>query len=141
MSIQGSATEWSLGCVISASWLPRAAGARFTQPGDHYLLDPCTYLVRDLELFDGTGLGGGLDEGDDRVAGDVVGVEDEEPDGVVAPQAVGDHRPDGVSDAAVGRAHRRHLRVTSQGLKELLPLGGVNPLHRERDGRFGVIQR
>ena len=38
--IQGSAKEWSLGCVIPASWPPLAAGARFTQPRDHSLADP-----------------------------------------------------------------------------------------------------
>ena len=42
--LQGSAKEWSLGCVIPASWLPLAAGARFTQPRDHCLADPCTGL-------------------------------------------------------------------------------------------------
>ena len=30
VTIQGSAKECSLGCVIPASWLPLAAGARFT---------------------------------------------------------------------------------------------------------------
>ena len=35
--LQGSAKEWSLGCVT-----PLAAGARFTQPWDHSLADPCT---------------------------------------------------------------------------------------------------
>ena len=39
--IQGSAKEWSLGCVIPASWSPLATVARFTQPRDHYLADPC----------------------------------------------------------------------------------------------------
>ena len=28
--------------MIPASWLPLAAGARFTQPRDHSLADPCT---------------------------------------------------------------------------------------------------
>ena len=31
--LQGSAKEWSLGCVITASWPPLAAGALFTQLG------------------------------------------------------------------------------------------------------------
>ena len=35
--IQGSAKEWSLGCVIPASWPPLAAGACFTQSRDHSL--------------------------------------------------------------------------------------------------------
>ena len=39
-----SAKEWSLGCVIPASWPPLAAGVRFTQPRDHSLADPCTYI-------------------------------------------------------------------------------------------------
>ena len=38
---QGSAKEWSLGCVIPAYWPPLAAGARFTQPRAHSLADPC----------------------------------------------------------------------------------------------------
>ena len=29
--VQGSAKQWSLGCVIPASWPPKAAGAQFTQ--------------------------------------------------------------------------------------------------------------
>ena len=95
------------------------------------------YLVGHLELFDRAGTGGCLDKGDDGVAGDVVRVQDEQPDRVVAPQAVGDHRPDGVCDAAVGQAHFCHLRVASQGLEELLPLGGMNSLRE--DERFGVI--
>ena len=43
--MQGSANECFLGCVIPASWLPPATGARFTQPRDHSLADPCTYYV------------------------------------------------------------------------------------------------
>ena len=43
-NIQGSAEEWSLGCVIPASWLPLATGACFTQPRDHSLADPCTIV-------------------------------------------------------------------------------------------------
>ena len=43
-NIQGSAKEWSLGCVIPASWLPLAAGARFTQPRDHSLANPCKWF-------------------------------------------------------------------------------------------------
>ena len=42
-TIQGSAKEWSLGCVIPASWSPLAAGAHFTQTRDHSLADPCMY--------------------------------------------------------------------------------------------------
>ena len=38
--LQGSAKEWSLGCVIPASWSPLSAGVRFTQPRDHSLDDP-----------------------------------------------------------------------------------------------------
>ena len=41
LHLQGSAKEWSLGCVIPASWPPLAAGARFTQPRDHSLAGPC----------------------------------------------------------------------------------------------------
>ena len=44
IKLQGSAKEWSLGCVIPASWLPLAAGARFMQPRVHSLADPCTCL-------------------------------------------------------------------------------------------------
>ena len=44
MSVQGSAKEWSLGCVIPASWSPLAAEAHFTQPRDNFLPDPCTSL-------------------------------------------------------------------------------------------------
>ena len=40
--VQGSAKEWSLGCVIPASWLPLAAGVGFTQPRDHSLADRFT---------------------------------------------------------------------------------------------------
>ena len=40
--VQGSAKEWSLGCVIPASRPPLSAGARFTQPRDHSLANPCT---------------------------------------------------------------------------------------------------
>ena len=36
--------EWSLGCVNPASWLPLAAGARFTQPRDHSFAQPCTVM-------------------------------------------------------------------------------------------------
>ena len=39
--LQRSAKKWSLGCMIPASWPPLAAGARFTQPRDHSLADPC----------------------------------------------------------------------------------------------------
>ena len=42
MFIQGSATEWSLGCVIPASWLTVAEGGHFTQPRDHSFAQPCT---------------------------------------------------------------------------------------------------
>ena len=42
LAVQGSAKEWSPpGCVFPASWLPLVAGARFTQPTDHPLADPC----------------------------------------------------------------------------------------------------
>ena len=40
-TVQGWAKEWSLGCVIPASWLPLAAGGEFTQPTAHLLADPC----------------------------------------------------------------------------------------------------
>ena len=36
-SVQGSALEWFLDCVIPVSWLALAAGSRFTQPRDHSL--------------------------------------------------------------------------------------------------------
>ena len=36
-NVQGSAREWSLGCVIPTSWPQLAAEARFTQPRDHSL--------------------------------------------------------------------------------------------------------
>ena len=39
--IQGSAKEWLLGSVIPVSWPPLAARARFTQPRDPSLADPC----------------------------------------------------------------------------------------------------
>ena len=39
--VQGWAKEWSLGCVIPASWTPLAAGARFMQSRDHFVADPC----------------------------------------------------------------------------------------------------
>ena len=42
---QGSAKEWSLGCVIPASWPPLAAGAGFTQPKNHSLADPCITVL------------------------------------------------------------------------------------------------
>ena len=48
-NIQGSAKEWSLGCVITASWPPLAVGARFTQPRDHSLLKPCSCIYRDFQ--------------------------------------------------------------------------------------------
>ena len=41
VSVQGSAKEWSLGCVIPASWPPLAVGAHFTQPRDPSFADPC----------------------------------------------------------------------------------------------------
>ena len=34
---------WFLGCVIPASWPCLAAQARFTQPGDLSLADPCSF--------------------------------------------------------------------------------------------------
>ena len=40
LHLQGSAKEWSLGCVP-----PLAAGARFTQPRDHSLADPCIRIL------------------------------------------------------------------------------------------------
>ena len=43
--VQGSAEERSLGCVIPASRPPLAAGARFTQPRDHSLTDPCRRIA------------------------------------------------------------------------------------------------
>ena len=54
--------KWSLGCVIPASWLPLAAGARSTQPRDHSLAHPCT-LVNAVFLtrgHDGGDVVGGL---------------------------------------------------------------------------------
>ena len=45
LHLQGSAKEWSLGCVIPASWPPLAAGARFTHPRDHSLADPCIRIL------------------------------------------------------------------------------------------------
>ena len=44
-TIQGSAKEWSLGCVNPASWPPVGAEAHFTQPRDHFLADPCVVLL------------------------------------------------------------------------------------------------
>ena len=41
--IQGSAKEWSLGCVIPVSWPNVAAGARFTQPRNHLYPIPVYY--------------------------------------------------------------------------------------------------
>ena len=41
--LQGSAKEWSLGCVIPASRLPLAAGERFTQPRDHLFRPAALY--------------------------------------------------------------------------------------------------
>ena len=44
-TVQGSAQEWSLGCVNSQ---PVARGSReagFTQPRDHYLAWPCVYYI------------------------------------------------------------------------------------------------
>ena len=41
LNIQGWTKEWSLGCVIPASWLLLAVGARFTQPRDHSFNLPC----------------------------------------------------------------------------------------------------
>ena len=49
LQIQGSAEEWSLGCVIPASWTPLAAGARFTQP--RTLADSCR-LLASASIFD-----------------------------------------------------------------------------------------
>ena len=39
------AKQWSLGCVIPASWLPLAPGARFTLPRDHSLAHPSTSQI------------------------------------------------------------------------------------------------
>ena len=39
--LQGWAKEWSLGCMIPASWLPLAAGRQFTQPRNHSVARPC----------------------------------------------------------------------------------------------------
>ena len=44
--LQEWAKERFLGCVIPAFWLPLAAGARFTQPRDHSLADPCSSSCR-----------------------------------------------------------------------------------------------
>ena len=42
--VQGWAKEWTLGCVIPASWPPLAAGgASFSQPKAHSLAHPCTF--------------------------------------------------------------------------------------------------
>ena len=46
-ALRGAAKKWAIGCVIPASWPLLAAGARFTQPRDRSLADPCiwcTYL-------------------------------------------------------------------------------------------------
>ena len=43
--MQGSAKEWFLGFVIPASWLPLTAGARFTQPRQHSLANPCVLFL------------------------------------------------------------------------------------------------
>ena len=40
----------SLGCVIPASLPPLATGARFTQPRDHSLADPCKLTGLQLDL-------------------------------------------------------------------------------------------
>ena len=42
--VHGLAKEWSLGCVITASWSP-LCGAHITQPRDHPLAVPCTGLL------------------------------------------------------------------------------------------------
>ena len=47
--LQSSANELSLGCVIPASWSP--LGARFTQPRDHSLADPCICTVRNRIFY------------------------------------------------------------------------------------------
>ena len=49
--LQGSAKERSLGCVIPGSWLPLAAGARFTQPRDHSLANHCAVYKADLGRY------------------------------------------------------------------------------------------
>ena len=46
--VQGLAKKLSLGCVIPAPWSALAAGARFTQPRDHSLADPCTYEGKEM---------------------------------------------------------------------------------------------
>ena len=43
--VQGSAKEWSIGCVIPVSWLPLAAAARFTQLRVHSLAYSCMYVL------------------------------------------------------------------------------------------------
>ena len=56
--LQESAKEWSLGCVIPASWTPLVAGTRFTLSRDHPLAEPCTYRLYGYNLVwhDGIGL-------------------------------------------------------------------------------------
>ena len=51
--LQGSAKEWSLGCVIPVSWHPLAAGAHFTQPRNLSLADQCRY-IRELSVWKST---------------------------------------------------------------------------------------
>ena len=46
---EGSAKEWCLGCVILVYRPPLAARARFTQPRDHSLADPCIMLTSYME--------------------------------------------------------------------------------------------
>ena len=43
--IQGCAKEWTLGCMNPASWLPLAAGCKFTQPRDHSFAQPCRIVL------------------------------------------------------------------------------------------------
>ena len=61
--IQGLAKRWVLGCVITASWLPLAAGGEFTQPRSHLLADTCI-PVRSSALSDfhlGSAFGGEIE--------------------------------------------------------------------------------
>ena len=46
--LQGSAKEWSLGCVKLALAAGGAQDAGITQPRDHSLADPCTVLTNSL---------------------------------------------------------------------------------------------
>ena len=44
--VEGPAKEWSLGCVIPASWPPLALWSHFTQPRENSSADSCSYQNR-----------------------------------------------------------------------------------------------